>query len=155
MRVQARKSKTSGLEEKVTPAAGTLAPALPKSGFISEENMCMLTDLYQLTMGQVYLANDKNDVATFDLFTRKMPNDRGYLVAAGLEQAIHYLQNLKFSKPAIEYLRSLDLFSEMYLNFLSFVKFTGEVHAVPEGTLVFENEPIMRITAPRIEAQLV
>ena len=127
----------------------------PKSGFITEENMALLTDLYQLTMGQVYLHNNKNDNATFDLFVRRLPKERGYLVAAGLEQCLYFLKNIRFGKRAIEYLNSLDLFSKDYLDYLSKFKFTGSVDAVPEGTLIFPNEPLIRVTAPRIEAQIV
>lgn len=127
----------------------------PKPAFVTNENMCLLTDLYQLTMGQVYLANDKNDDATFDLFVRKLPKERGYLVAAGLEQALYYLENLEFGERPVNYLKELNMFSDDYLDYLSNFKFSGSVDAVPEGTLIFENEPILRITAPRIEAQLV
>lgn len=127
----------------------------PKPAFVTKENLAVMTDLYQLTMGQVYLYNNKNDLATFDLFARKLPKERGYLVAAGLEQGLFYLENMRFSERAIKYLRGLDLFSDEYLGYLSKFKFTGSVDAVPEGTLVFGNEPIIRITAPRIEAQLI
>lgn len=127
----------------------------PKPAFVTKENLALMTDLYQLTMGQVYFYNNKNDMATFDLFVRKLPRERGYLVAAGLEQTLFYLENMQFSERAVEYLRSLDLFSDEYLDHLSKFKFTGNVDAVPEGTPVFENEPIIRITAPRIEAQLI
>ncbi|MEA3378216.1 MAG: nicotinate phosphoribosyltransferase [Nanoarchaeota archaeon] len=128
----------------------------PKSGFVNEDNMAIMTDLYQLTMnGSYHHHGINNDTATFDLFVRKLPKNRNYLIAAGLEQAIHYLENLKFSDENIEYLRGQELFSEDFLEDLKGFKFTGDVYAVPEGTVVFGNEPLLRITAPRNEVQLV
>ncbi|MFH1637082.1 MAG: nicotinate phosphoribosyltransferase [Candidatus Woesearchaeota archaeon] len=127
----------------------------PKSGFVTENNMAMLTDLYQLTMNASYSHHNKNETVTFDLFYRKLPRNRGYMLAAGLEQVLHYLENLSFSEDDIDYLGSQDLFRKEFLETLRDFKFTGDVYAMPEGTPVFPNEPIIRITAPRMEAQLV
>lgn len=115
----------------------------------------LLVDLYELTMAQSYYDHGLRDRATFSLFVRRLPPGRGYLVAAGLESALRFLQDFHFSKESLDYLRSLDLFSSGFLKFLSGVRFTGEVWAVPEGRLVFANEPILEVTAPLIEAQLV
>ncbi len=126
-----------------------------KSGFVNEDNMGLLTDLYQLTMDASYLHHNKNGTSTFEYFIRSMPKNRSYFIVSGLEQIVHYLQNIKFDEESIQYLRSKDLFSEDFLGYLKDFKFTGEMHAMPEGTVAFPNEPIIRITAPRNEAQLV
>ena len=119
-------------------------------------NLTMMTDLYQLTMMNGYLrfGMDKNR-ACFDLFYRKQGDITAYAVATGLEQAIDYVKNLHFSAEDIQYLRSLNIFDEAFLTYLSNFRFTGEILAVPEGTIVFPNEPIMRVTAPIMEAQLL
>jgi nicotinate phosphoribosyltransferase len=127
----------------------------PRKYVSVSEDSGLLTDLYELRMGQVYFANNKNDLATFNLFARKLPKNREFLVSAGLEQVVEYLQNIRFSEEEIKYLRSLNMFSENYLGYLSNFKFTGSVSAIPEGRLFFPNEPVIQITAPRIEAQIV
>jgi len=101
-----------------------------------------------------YFDNKRNDPATFDLFIRKLPPNRSYYVFAGLEQAVLYLKNLRFNAEQIDYLRTRG-FKEDFLNYLRGFKFSGEVWAVPEGTIAFPNEPLIRVTAPIIEAQLV
>ena len=116
--------------------------------------MSLLTDLYELTMCASYFDNKRNDPATFDLFIRKLPPNRSYYIFAGLEQAVLYLKNLIFNAKQIDYLRTHG-FKEDFLNYLLGFKFSGEVWAVPEGTIVFPNEPLIRVTAPIIEAQLV
>ncbi len=116
--------------------------------------MSMLTDLYELTMCASYFDNKRNTPATFDLFIRKLPPNRSYYVFAGLEQAVLYLKNLRFNAEQIDYLRTRG-FKEDFLNYLQKLRFSGEVWAVPEGTIVFPNEPLIRVTAPIIEAQLV
>jgi len=116
--------------------------------------MSMLTDLYELTMCASYLDNKRNELATFDLFIRKLPPNRSYFVFAGLEQALLFLKNMRFNREQINYLRKQG-FKEDFLNYLSGFKFSGEVWAVPEGMIVFPNEPLIRITAPIIEAQLI
>ncbi|MEK6857290.1 MAG: nicotinate phosphoribosyltransferase [Nanoarchaeota archaeon] len=114
------------------------------------------TDLYQLTMLQAYYDKDmQNKTATFDLFVRSLPKDRGYLIAAGLEDVVDYLTNLKFEKEDIDYLKTLDLFTDKFLNYLQDFEFTGDVYAVKEGTPIFGNEPILRITAPLDQAQFI
>ncbi len=126
-----------------------------KTGFVNDNNMAMLTDLYQLTMDASYLHHNKNGSSTFDYFIRSLPKNRSYFVVAGLEQVLHYLENLSFDEDSIEYLRSKEIFPEQFLDYLTNLKFTGDVYAMSEGTIAFQNEPIIRITAPRNEAQLV
>lgn len=116
--------------------------------------MSLLTDLYELSMGAGYFNNKRNELATFDLFIGKLPKNRSYLVFAGLEQTLLFLKNMRFGVEQIDYLREQG-FKENYLNYLRNFKFSGDVWAVPEGTVVFPNEPLIRLTAPIIEAQLV
>ncbi|NDD62858.1 MAG: nicotinate phosphoribosyltransferase [Acidobacteria bacterium] len=118
----------------------------------------LATDLYQLTMAAGYLANGKTGRASFELFVRRLPPQRSWLLAAGLEQALEYLQGLSFDRAEIEYLRKLPILSgvdEKFFDYLGQFRFSGEVWAVPEGTPVFAGEPILRVTAPLIEAQIV
>lgn len=115
-------------------------------------DLALFTDLYELTMGQSYFES-WNVKATFELFVRKLPPNRGYLIAAGLEDVCNYLLNFRFEEEDLEFLRKKG-FKEEFLEFLSKIRFTGEVWALPEGELVFQNEPIIRITAPIIEAQI-
>ena len=123
------------------------------------KNLGLATDLYQLTMAAGYLANGRNnDVASFELFVRKFPANRSYLVLAGIQQALEYLQNLRFSEVEITYLKSLPVFAHVAEDFFAYLRnfrFSGEVWAMQEGTIFFPNEPILRITAPLIEAQIV
>lgn len=118
-------------------------------------NLTLLTDLYQLTMGQGYFNEGKHEQrAVFDVFFR--PNRLiTYSVAAGMEQAAQYLENLHFDESDIAYLRSLEMFSEEYLSYLAKLRFTGDVRAVREGEIVFPYEPIVTVSAPMLEAQLV
>ncbi len=122
--------------------------------FVNEENMSLLTDFYELTMCASYFEEGRTEPATFDLFIRKLPPNRSYFVFAGLEQVLHFLQNIHFTKKQLDYLRTQNL-KEGFLDYLKAFKFTGEVWAVPEGTIVFPDEPLIRVTAPIIEAQLV
>lgn len=119
-------------------------------------NLTMMTDLYELTMMNGYLryGKDKNR-ACFDLFYRRRGDVTAYAVAAGLEQVIEYVKNLRFTEDDIEYLRSLAIFDDAFLSYLSGFHFTGEILAVPEGTIVFPDEPILRVIAPIMEAQLL
>lgn len=118
-------------------------------------NLTMLTDLYQLTMINGYFkCGTQNQKAAFDLFYRGS-NGYSYAIAAGLEQAIDYVKNLHFDDDDIDYLRSLGIFGEDFLAELKKFRFTGDIKAVPEGTLIFPNEPIMTVIAPMFEAQLV
>jgi len=116
--------------------------------------MSLLTDLYELSMGAGYFKSKRQELATFDLFIGKFPKNRSYFVFAGLEQTLLFLKNMRFSVEQIDYLREQG-FKEDYLNYLGSFKFSGDVWAVPEGTIVFPNEPLIRLTAPIIEAQLV
>ncbi len=117
-------------------------------------NLTLLTDLYQLTMMNGYFKDKKDEIAVFDVFFRQ--NDMiTYSLACGLEQVVDYILNLNFGKEEIDYLRSLNLFSEEFLTFLKDFKFTGDVYAVPEGTVVFPGEPILTVKAPILQAQLI
>jgi nicotinate phosphoribosyltransferase len=115
----------------------------------------LLTDLYQLNMIQAYLDHGKTDTAVFEFFVRKLPPRRGFLLAAGLEQALDFLENMRFASAEIDWLRRSGRFSPRLLDALADLRFTGDVHAMPEGTAFFANEPILRITAPLPQAQLV
>lgn len=121
-----------------------------------ERNLSMLTDLYQLTMMNGYLKHGMQDnVAVFDLFFRELQNNSVYAVMAGLEQAIDYINNIHFTEDDLEYLDSLKLFDKDFLDYLRNFKFTGEIYAIPEGTLVFPSEPLVRVKAPILQAQLI
>jgi nicotinate phosphoribosyltransferase len=122
--------------------------------FVDEASMSLLTDFYELTMCASYHENHKTEPANFDLFIRRLPPNRSHFVFAGLEQALLFLKNMKFTEEQIAYLRKLGL-KEDFLDYLRTFKFTGEVWAVPEGTIVFPEEPLIRVTAPIIEAQLI
>ena len=119
-------------------------------------NMTMLCDFYELTMGNGYFNQGMQDKITyFDIFFRKVPDDGGFAIMAGLEQAIDYINNLHFSEEDIAYLRGRGIFSEDFLAYLKDFKFTGDVWAIPEGTPIFPGEPIMVVRAPAIQAQLM
>ena len=115
----------------------------------------LLTDLYQLNMLEAYLANGQTQTAVFEFFFRRFPARRGFLLAAGLEQALDYLENLRFSADDIDWLKRSGRFSARLIDYLAQLRFTGDAHAMPEGTLCFPNEPILRVTAPLPQAQLV
>jgi len=122
------------------------------------DNIALATDLYELTMAAAYYDNKEKSDATFELFVRTFPKNRSYLVAAGLEQAVEYLLKLRFKDEHIECLKKHPSFkhvSDHFFNYLRDFRFTGDVWAFPEGTVFFTNEPIMRVTAPIIEAQIV
>jgi nicotinate phosphoribosyltransferase len=119
-------------------------------------NLTMMTDLYQLTMMYgYYKTNTHQRNAVFDMFFRKPSSNSAYAIAAGLEQVIDYIKNLHFGDEDIEYLASLNLFDSEFLDYLRQLRFTGDIYAVPEGTVVFPNEPILRVKAPLFEAQLI
>lgn len=119
-------------------------------------NYTMLCDFYELTMGNGYFVSGMKDKITyFDLFFRQIPDNGGFAIACGLEQVIDYIENLHFSQEDIEFLRSKNIFDERFLKYLEDFHFTGDIYAVPEGTVVFPNEPIITVRAPAIEAQLV
>ncbi len=119
-----------------------------------DSSWALLTDLYELTMAQSYVREGMFGQSTFSLFTRKMPSDRGYMVAAGLEDVLRYLQGLRFSSEDLNYLRSTKLFTQDFLDYLAGFRFTGDVWAIPEGRLVFPNEPFLEVTGPIPEAQI-
>ena len=119
-------------------------------------NMTMLCDFYELTMGNGYFRNGYKDRITyFDVFFRKVPDQGGFAIAAGLEQLIEYIEDLHFSEEDIAYLRSRNLFYEEFLDYLRDFRFTGDIYAIPEGTPVFPREPLVVVRAPSIEAQLI
>ena len=118
-------------------------------------NLTMMTDLYELTMMQGYFKNQTNETVVFDVFYRKNPSGSGFAIAAGLDQVIDYIKNLTFEPGDIEYLRSLKLFDEDFLEYLSNFRFSGDIYAIPEGTVVFPKEPLIKVIAPIMEAQLV
>ena len=122
--------------------------------WVSDDNVATFVDLYELTMAASYFAHGMNEPATFELSVRQLPPGRGFLVACGLEDALAYIDGLAFSDDTIDYLRSLGTFDEAFLEHLADLRFTGDAWAVPEGETVFAAEPLLRVTAPLIEAQL-
>lgn len=125
------------------------------TSWLNDSNAALLTDLYELTMLQSYFDEGMNDPAVFDLFMRRLPPNRNYLVACGLEHVLHYLETFSFSGEAIDYLKTLNRFSEPFLDYLRAFRFTGDVYAMPEGAALFANEPFIEIVAPLQEAQFV
>lgn len=120
------------------------------------ETMSLMTDFYELTMMQGYLNDGSiNKTVVFDVFYRVNPSGNGFAITAGLEQVIDYIKNLHFSESDIEYLRSLNTFDEKFLTYLKSFRFTGDIYAIPEGTVVFPTEPLLRVKAPIMEAQIV
>ncbi len=119
-------------------------------------NLTLLTDLYEITMMQAYFKNNnKNKMAIFDVFYRKNPMDGGYAISAGLEQVIEYINNLHFTEDDINYLASLKIFEDDFLDYLKNFKFTGDIHAIPEGSVMFPREPMLKVIAPIMEAQFI
>lgn len=115
----------------------------------------LFTDLYELTMAAAFFRERMRETATFSLFARRLPPTRAFIVAAGLEEALEYARGLHFTADAIEYLRSLGRFEPEFLEYLATLRFTGEIRAVPEGTVIFPDEPMLEVSAPVIEAQLL
>ena len=116
----------------------------------------LVADFYEFTMSNGFFAkNMSNKIAYFDLFFREIPDNGGYVIFAGLEQIIEYVKNLKFNDEDIEYLKSKNIFSNDFLEYLRNFKFTGTIWSVPEGTVVFPNEPLITVKAPIIQAQLL
>lgn len=122
---------------------------------MSTLNLTLLTDLYELTMMQGYFKTQNREVVVFDAFYRTNPCDGGYAICAGLEQVIDYIEHLHFDEDDISYLRSLKIFDEDFLEYLSNFHFSGDIYAIPEGTVIFPREPLMKVVAPIMEAQLV
>lgn len=117
--------------------------------------LTLLTDLYELTMMQGYFKTGNDETVVFDVFYRENPSGSGYAITCGLSQVIDYIKNLSFSYEDIDYLRSLDLFEEDFLEYLAGYHFTGDIYAIPEGTVVFPMEPLLKVVAPMTEAQLI
>ena len=122
---------------------------------MSRHDLTLLTDFYELTMMQGYYEKGQNETVIFDVFFRQNPNNGGYSICAGLDQVIEYVKNLNFTYEDVDYLRSLGMFSEDFLHYLSGFHFTGDIYAIPEGTVIFPKEPILKVIAPIMEAQLV
>ncbi|MFQ7264094.1 MAG: nicotinate phosphoribosyltransferase [Lachnospiraceae bacterium] len=122
---------------------------------MSTLKLTLLTDLYEMTMMQGYFKNNKNDRVVFDAFYRSNPSDGGYAICAGLEQVITYIEELRFDNEDIAYLRSLKIFDEDFLAYLRDFRFSGDIYAIPEGTVIFPREPLIKVVAPIMEAQLV
>jgi nicotinate phosphoribosyltransferase len=125
------------------------------SSWVSDLNVSLVTDLYQLTMLQSYWREGMVEEATFSLYSRRLPEPRNFMVACGLESVLQYLETLRFTPESLEYLASLGSFSGDFLDWLGAFRFRGEVRAVPEGTPLFPQEPILEVTAPLPQAQLV
>lgn len=122
---------------------------------MNSRNLTLLTDFYELTMMQGYFKNNEKDMVVFDVFFRANPCNNGYSIAAGLDQVIDYIKNLNFSYEDVDYLRSLGMLSEEFLHYISGFHFSGSIYAIPEGTVVFPKEPLIKVIAPIMEAQLV
>ncbi|MEG0378095.1 MAG: nicotinate phosphoribosyltransferase, partial [Eubacterium sp.] len=123
---------------------------------MNSRNLTLLTDFYELTMMQGYFQNTlENETVVFDMFFRANPSNSGYSVTAGLAQVIDYIKNLNFSYEDVDYLRSLNMFDEDFLHYLGGFHFSGDVYAIPEGTVVFPREPLVKVVAPIMEAQLM
>ncbi len=139
---------SNGVETETSPRSAAESRAEPGGG-------ALLTDLYQLNMMQAYLDHGMTRTAVFEFFMRKLPPNRGFLIAAGLEQALGYLEALHFTASEIEWLSQTGRFRQNLLDYLAAFRFTGDVQAMPEGTVFFADEPILCVTAPMPEAQLV
>ena len=120
------------------------------------QNLTLLTDLYELTMMQAYFKNkNKNETVVFDAFYRDNPFGSGYAICCGIEQVVEYIKNLKFSDDDLNYLKSLNMFDDDFIEYLANFKFSGDIYAIPEGSVIFPREPVVKIIAPIIEAQLI
>lgn len=123
---------------------------------MNQQNLTLLTDFYELTMMQGYFKEkDANETVIFDMFYRNNPCGNGFAICAGLDQVIDYIKNLHFDQEDVEYLRSLGIFGEDFLEYLANFKFSGDIYAIPEGTVVFPREPLVKVIAPIMEAQLI
>lgn len=121
----------------------------------NSRNLTLLTDLYELTMMQGYFKTHSKEHVVFDVFYRQNPCDGAYAIACGLDQAIDYIKDLHFEQEDIDYLRSTGFFQEDFLDYLKNFRFTGDIYAIPEGTIIFPKEPLVKVIAPIMEAQLV
>ncbi len=138
------------------PSSDSGAPESRIDGFwVGDDNVGLLTDLYELTMAASYYRRGMRGPASFELFVRHLPEHRNFLIACGLSDVLSHLERLHFTNDDVAYLRTLGLFDDAFLEYLLALRFTGEVWAVPEGNAVFAGEPLIRVTAPLIEAQIV
>ena len=128
---------------------------MSKQSRIDLAHPSLFVDLYELTMARAYVAEGMNESAVFELFFRELPPTRNYVLACGHTDVLDFLENLRFEDSALEYLRSRKDFPEEFLDYLSRFRFSGDVYAVPEGTVVFPHEPVIQIHAPLIEAQII
>ena len=122
---------------------------------MNQRDLTLLTDFYELTMMQGYYEKDQNEIVIFDVFYRQNPCNGGYAICAGLEQVIEYVKGLNFTYEDVDYLRSLGIFDEEFLHYLSGFHFSGDIYAIPEGSVIFPKEPLLKVVAPIMEAQLV
>ena len=122
---------------------------------MNQRDLTLLTDFYELTMMQGYYEKDQNETVIFDVFYRQNPCNGGYAICAGLEQVIEYVKGLNFTYEDVDYLRSLGIFVEEFLHYLSGFHFSGDIYAIPEGSVIFPKEPLLKVVAPIMEAQLV
>ena len=122
---------------------------------MNKEKLELVTDLYEFTMSNGYFVKQRDEIAYFDIFFRKVPDKGGYAIAAGLHEVIDYVKNLSFDEDDIGYLRGLNIFSEEYLSYLLNFKFSGDIWAIPEGTVVFPREPLITVRANIVEAQIL
>ena len=122
---------------------------------MNQRDLTLLTDFYELTMMQGYYEKDQNETVIFDVFYRQNPCNGGYAICAGLEQVIEYVKGLNFTYEDVDYLRSLGIFDEEFLHYLSGFHFSGDIYAIPEGSVIFPKEPLLKVVAPIMEAQLV
>ena len=144
---------SSGWRGRVNCAS--YAPTAARIAAMQSASSPLLTDLYQINMIQAYLDHGDTDTAVFELFVRSLPPRRGFLLAAGLQQALDFLENLRFSAADIDWLKSTGRFNSNLLDYFRDFRFSGDVHAIAEGTVFFPSEPILRVTAPLPQAQLV
>ena len=122
---------------------------------MNQRDLTLLTDFYELTMMQGYYEKGQNEIVIFDVFYRQNPCNGGYAICAGLEQVIEYVKGLNFTYEDVDYLRSLGIFNEEFLHYLSGFHFSGDIYAIPEGSVIFPKEPLLKVVAPIMEAQLV
>jgi nicotinate phosphoribosyltransferase len=130
-------------------------PSSDDPGLLSASQVSLLIDQYELTMSASYLRQGLNEPAIFELFARRLPRNRDWLLAAGLGPTLELIRALRFGERELEYLRSLGLFGDDFLGYLGSFRFRGDLEALPEGTICFANEPVIRVTAPRVDAQLL
>jgi nicotinate phosphoribosyltransferase len=131
------------------------APNPDDPGLLSPPEVALLIDQYELTMSASYLSQGMNEPAIFELFVRRLPPERKWLLTAGLGPTLELIRKLRFGERELDYLRSLELFADDFIDYLAAFRFSGDLDAMPEGTVCFANEPLARVTAPRIEAQLL